>query len=51
MGVTVVSALLIWRHRTNIRNLIAGSEGKIGSGTGMEDSGVRIQDSEKTSKS
>ena len=30
----VLSALLIWRHRGNIRNLIAGTEGRIGkSGT------------------
>jgi glycerol-3-phosphate acyltransferase PlsY len=26
----VVSVLLIWRHRSNIRNLLSGSEGKIG---------------------
>ena len=26
----VVSVLLIWRHRSNIHNLISGSEGKIG---------------------
>jgi glycerol-3-phosphate acyltransferase PlsY len=26
----VMTALLIWRHRSNIRNLIAGTEGKIG---------------------
>ncbi len=26
----VVSVLLVWRHRSNIRNLISGSEGKIG---------------------
>jgi glycerol-3-phosphate acyltransferase PlsY len=25
----VISAMLIWRHRSNIRNLIAGKEGKI----------------------
>ncbi len=25
----IVSAVLIWRHRTNIRNLVRGSEGKI----------------------
>jgi glycerol-3-phosphate acyltransferase PlsY len=25
-----MSALLIWRHRSNIRNLLAGNEGKIG---------------------
>ncbi len=26
----VVSVLLIWRHRSNIRNLLSGAEGKIG---------------------
>ncbi len=26
----VMTALLIWRHRSNIRNLMAGTEGKIG---------------------
>jgi glycerol-3-phosphate acyltransferase PlsY len=31
IAVTVISALLIWRHRANIRNLLAGTEGKIGS--------------------
>ncbi len=30
IGVTVVSLLLVWRHRANIRNLMAGTEGKIG---------------------
>jgi glycerol-3-phosphate acyltransferase PlsY len=29
-AVGVVSLLLIWRHRSNIRNLIAGTEGRIG---------------------
>lgn len=28
----VVTGILFWRHRSNIRNLIAGSEGKIGAG-------------------
>ena len=27
---TVMSILLIWRHRSNIRNILAGSEGTIG---------------------
>lgn len=27
---SVLSLLLIWRHRSNIRNLLAGKEGKIG---------------------
>ena len=34
LGVTVISLLLVWRHRTNIRNLLAGTEGRIGGGTG-----------------
>ena len=29
-AVTVVAALLIWRHRGNIRNLLAGKESRIG---------------------
>jgi len=28
--VTVISLLLAWRHRGNIRNLLAGTEGRIG---------------------
>jgi len=30
IGVTVISLLLAWRHRGNIRNLLAGTEGRIG---------------------
>jgi glycerol-3-phosphate acyltransferase PlsY len=30
IGVAVISLLLVWRHRANIRNLLAGTEGKIG---------------------
>jgi glycerol-3-phosphate acyltransferase PlsY len=29
-GLVVVAALLFWRHRTNIQNLIAGKESRIG---------------------
>jgi acyl phosphate:glycerol-3-phosphate acyltransferase len=29
--VTVISVLLVWRHAGNIRNLLAGTEGKLGS--------------------
>ena len=29
---SVMSLLLIWRHRSNIRNLMSGAEGKIGKG-------------------
>ena len=30
LAVGVISLLLIWRHKSNIRNLIAGTEGRIG---------------------
>jgi glycerol-3-phosphate acyltransferase PlsY len=30
IAVTMMSALLIWRHRANIRNLIAGTEDRVG---------------------
>jgi|SRR5882672_3636785 len=33
LGVTLVSLLLVWRHRANIRNLIAGTESRIGGGS------------------
>ena len=33
VGVTLISVLLVWRHRANIRNLLAGTEGKIGGGS------------------
>jgi glycerol-3-phosphate acyltransferase PlsY len=29
-AVGVIALLLIWRHKTNIRNLLAGTEGRIG---------------------
>ena len=29
-GVCGISALLIWRHKSNIRNLLAGTEGRLG---------------------
>jgi glycerol-3-phosphate acyltransferase PlsY len=31
LALVVMSALLIWRHRQNIGNLIRGQESKIGS--------------------
>lgn len=35
LAITVMSALLVWRHRRNIANLLAGKEGRIGEkGTG-----------------
>ena len=33
IGVTVISLLLAWRHRGNIRNLLAGTEARIGGGS------------------
>ena len=30
IAIAVIAALLVWRHRANIRNLIAGTEGRIG---------------------
>ena len=33
-AVTVIAVLLIWRHRSNIRNLLAGKESKLGAKTG-----------------
>jgi glycerol-3-phosphate acyltransferase PlsY len=35
IAVAVMSAFLIWRHRANIRNLIAGTEGRLGGGKGV----------------
>jgi glycerol-3-phosphate acyltransferase PlsY len=42
IALTIVALLLAWRHRTNIRNLLAGTEGRLGrpaSGAGQQDSG------------
>lgn len=40
IAVAIVSLLLVWRHRDNIRNLLAGTEGKIGrQDSGAQDSG------------
>jgi glycerol-3-phosphate acyltransferase PlsY len=33
IGVTVIALLIVWRHRTNIRNLLAGTETRIGGGS------------------
>jgi len=35
--VLTISAILIWRHATNIRRLLAGTEGKIGQGKGRKE--------------
>ena len=42
-ALSIVSLLLILRHRSNIRNLLAGTEGRIG----MGEPEARIQDSDK----
>ena len=33
IALTVISLLLVWRHKTNIRNLLAGTESRIGDGS------------------
>jgi glycerol-3-phosphate acyltransferase PlsY len=33
IGVTLIALLIAWRHQANIRNLIAGTEGRIGGGS------------------
>jgi glycerol-3-phosphate acyltransferase PlsY len=33
----VMSAILFWRHRSNIRNLLAGTEGRIKDESGPQD--------------
>lgn len=43
VAVTAISLLLILRHKTNIRNLLAGKEARFG----QQETGVRVQDSEK----
>ena len=32
LAISLISLLLIWRHRSNIRHLIAGTEGRLGRG-------------------
>jgi glycerol-3-phosphate acyltransferase PlsY len=34
MAVAVMAVLLIWRHCSNIRNLLAGKESKLGAKAG-----------------
>ncbi len=41
-AVGVIALLLVWRHRKNIRNLLAGKESRIGEK--KQDSGLRIED-------
>ena len=38
VGVTVIALLIAWRHQANIRNLIAGTEGRIGGDSGSPQS-------------
>ncbi len=45
LAVTIIALLLIWRHRTNIRKLIAGTEGRIGEK--KPESSAAIRESEK----
>src|SRR4051812_39768668 len=45
LAVTIIALLLIWRHRTNIRKLIAGTEGRIGEK--KPEASTAIRDSDK----
>ena len=47
-AVAGVALLLIWRHKSNIRNLIAGTEGRIGAK--KPDTGAGIQEPEETER-
>jgi glycerol-3-phosphate acyltransferase PlsY len=47
IGLTIVSLLIAWRHKANIRNLLEGTESRIG----PQDSGVGDQESKKTARS
>jgi glycerol-3-phosphate acyltransferase PlsY len=38
----VITVLLFWRHRSNIRNLISGTEGRIADGGRTRDPGAGI---------
>ena len=44
IALTIISLLLVWRHKSNIRKLLAGTESRIG----KQDSGVGMQESGKT---
>ena len=44
LAVGVITLLLIWRHRTNIRNLLAGTEGRLGK---KQEAAAGIQEPEK----
>jgi len=34
VGVAAIALMIAWRHQANVRNLIAGTEGRIGGGSG-----------------
>ena len=42
LAVSIITVLLFWRHKTNIKNLLAGTEGRIG---GKKAAAVETQDS------
>ena len=44
IAVIAISLLLIFRHKTNVQNLLAGKEARFG----KQEAGIRIQDSEKS---
>ena len=38
LALAAMSVLVVWRHQQNIRNLLAGTEGRIGKGKGKSKS-------------
>ena len=49
IALTIVALLIAWRHRSNVRNLLAGTEGRIGrrdSPAGFQDPGAGTRRSE-----
>lgn len=48
LAVSIISLLLIWRHKSNIRQLIAGTEGRIGRKKEMPQSGLEEPEKSRT---
>ncbi len=48
LAVSIISLLLIWRHKSNIRQLIAGTEGRIGQKKELPQSGLEEAEKSRT---
>ena len=51
VGAVLIAILLVWRHRGNIRRLVAGTESRIGGGKRGRTSGDRLQPVDGPSRS